>query len=264
MANKKIIRQGIVPAAIALTVAANIGIDAVRLNGVSTAQISDSFPNLFVPAGYVFAVWGVIFLALIAYSIYQALPAQFANPRLHAITPLVLLSCAANVLWLVFFHYAQFGLAMIMIVSLLLLLIGCYVRLTTSQTATDASETWFARVPFSIYLAWTSVATIANATQLLVFLKWNGFGLTPEFWTVLMIAVATLLGVIMFITRRDTAFLLVLAWAFSGIGNKQSALPNVATPAWLAIGLVLLLAAATLIWRKPAVLRNLRASGVSQ
>lgn len=263
MANEKIIRQGIVPAAIALTIAANVGIDAVRLNGVSTAQISDGFPNLFVPAGYVFAVWGVIYLGLIAYGIFQALPGQLANPRLQAISRLVLLSCAANVLWLVFFHFAQFGLAMIMIVSLLLLLIGCYVRLATSNAAAGATEAWFARAPFSIYLAWTSVATIANTTQLLVFLKWNGFGLPAEFWTVLMIAVATVLGMILFVTRRDTAFLLVLAWAFSGIGNKQSALPAVATPAWLAAGLILLLAAATLIWRKPTTLPTSLASTAS-
>lgn len=263
MGNVKIIRQVLLPLALALTIAANFGIDAVRLNGVTTAQVSDGFPNLFVPAGYVFAVWGVIYLALIAYGIYQSLPGQFANPRLQAIAPLVLLSCVANVLWLVFFHYAQFGLAMIMIASLLLCLIGCYVRLGTGQIPVNTSETWFARVPFSIYLAWTSVATIANTTQLLVFLKWNGFGLPAEFWTVLMIAVATLLGVIAFIKRRDAAFLLVLAWAFSGIGNKQSALPAVATPAWLAMGLVLLLAVAALIWRQPSALTTPRSSPAS-
>ncbi len=262
MGNNKFIRQVILPLVTALTIAANLGVDAVRLNGVSTAQISDSFKNLFVPAGYVFAVWGVIYIGLIAYSVYQALPAQLANPRLKAIVPLYLLSCVANVLWLTFFHFYQFGLAMIMIVVLLLCLIGCYANLRSIQTLqtsqtlqtpqapqrpADTREVWFAHVPFSIYLGWVTVATIANATQFLVFLKWDGFGISPETWTVVMIAVGVFMGLVMFATQRDVAYLLVLAWAFSGIGYKQAGLFMVARPAWVALGFMVMLAIAAAV-----------------
>ena len=84
--------------------------NALPLNGQTTAAVSDSFPVYFVPAGYVFAIWGVIYLALIAYTIFQALPAQRANPTLRRIGWLYILSAAANSAWIFFWHYELFPL----------------------------------------------------------------------------------------------------------------------------------------------------------
>jgi hypothetical protein len=251
--NSRFFRQVVVPLVTVLTITANVAIDAVRLNGTSTAEISDRFENLFVPAGYVFAIWGVIYIALIAFSIFQALPQTLTNPRLGTIAPLYVLGSAANVLWLTLFHYEQFGLAMGMIVVLLVSLIASYAQLDRDAFSITAAERWFVRLPLSIYLGWVSVATIANATQYLVYLKWDGFGIAPETWAIAMISVATLLGLILFIKRRDTAYLLVLAWAFGGIASKQQALPALAGSAWAALGVMLLLAAIALFVRRPAL-----------
>ena len=250
MGNSKFVRQVLVPLATILTIAINLGIDVIRPNGVTTAQISDSFPNFFVPAGYVFAVWGVIYLGLIVYTIYQALNKHLDNPRLQAITPLYLLSCVCNVAWLFSFHFGVFGLAMVLIVGLLLSLIGCYLRLGTGRTLVSNGEFWGARVPISIYLGWVTVATIANATQFLVFLKWDGFGISQTTWADIMIAVAVIVAALMWLRHRDVAYLLVLVWAIAGIGNKQASVPAVSTVAWIATAIVAILAVAALFLRK--------------
>lgn len=255
MGRNKFVRQILVPLATILTIAGNTLINALRLNGYATGEISDNYPNFFVPAGYVFAIWGVIYIAIAAYAIWQALPKQFDNPRLQAIAPLYLLSCALNLVWLVCFHFLQFGAALLVIVLFLLTLIAIYLRLrqvdAPSTTPVSRNEFWFARVPFSIYLGWLSVATIANATQLLVALGWDGFGIPQETWAVIMIAAAVVIAVLMFATQRDTAYLLVLVWAIAGIGVKQAVVPAVSMPAWIAVAIIAVLAVATLIRRPP-------------
>jgi hypothetical protein len=243
----------IVPAATAVTIVFNVLANALRLNGYGTGEISDRFPNLFVPAGYVFAIWFIIYVGLIVYSLWQAQPAQLNNPRLQAIALPYVLSCVANIGWLICFHFFQFGASMLLMIGLLLALITCYVRLGVGQAPIATNERWFAHVPFGIYLGWITVATVANATQLLVSLGWDGFGISQEVWTVIMIAVGTVLALLMFITRRDAAYLFVLAWAFAGIGVKQAAIPPVATTAWVASALIGVLAVISLIRRPPAL-----------
>ena len=123
-------------------------------------------------------------------------------------------------------------------------LIAIYLRLGTGRTPVSRAETWMVRVPFSVYLGWITVATVANATQLLYFLGWNGGALGPEVWTVIMLAVAVVLAWLMAITRRDVAYLLVLVWAFIGIASKHAGTPTVSSAAWIATVLV----AAAVVW----------------
>lgn len=252
MGSNRVFRQIVVPLSTILTIVLNGAASAGRLNGYATGEISDLFPNLFVPAGYVFAIWLVIYIALVVYSVWQALPAQLSNPRLQSIAPLYVLSGVLNVIWLVTFHFFQFGLALVLMVGLLITLIAIYLRLRTTDA--PSSERWFARVPFSIYLGWITVATIANATQLLVSLNWNGFGIAPEVWTVLMIGAAVVVALLMFLTQRDAAYLLVLVWAIAGIGVKQAAVPAVATAAWVAVVVIAAMAVISLIPRRGAPL----------
>ena len=144
----------------------------------------------------------------------------------------------ANIAWLFFWHYGFFALTVVAMLILLASLITVYLMLGVNQTPVSKGERWAVHVPFSIYLGWISVATIANITDLLWDVGWNGFGLAPEIWAVIMLAVAVVLAFIMALLRHDVAYLLVLAWAFAGIGNKQAATPLVATAAWIATGLV--------------------------
>lgn len=252
MGGNRLFRMVVLPAVTLVMIAINSIAGASGINGIRTGSISDQYPNFFVPAGYVFSIWGVIYLGLIAYVIWQALPAQQNNPRLQAIAPFFVLSCLANIAWLFSFHFYQFGLAMVMMVVLLLLLIACYLRLGTGVTPASASEIAFARVPFSIYLGWITVATVANATQLLVSLGIRDFlGIPEATWAAIMIVIASIVGLLMFLRHRDAAYLLVLAWAFAGIGVKQASLPAVSTPAWITTAFIAVLALIAFIPRRP-------------
>ena len=143
-------------------------------NGQETGAISDRFAIYFVPAGYVFSIWGLIYLGLIAYAIFQALPAQRENPRLRSIGGLFALASVANIAWIFLWHYEVFPATLAVMLVLLGSLIAIYLRLGTGLTQVSRAETWMVRVPFSVYLGWITVATVANATQLLYFLGWNG------------------------------------------------------------------------------------------
>jgi benzodiazapine receptor len=235
---------------LALTV--NILASTLPLNGQNTGEISDRFQVFFVPAGYVFAIWGVIYIGWIAFAIYQALPAQKESPRLRKLGYLFALSGLLNAAWLFCWHYNQFGLSVLVMLGLLGLLIASYLRLDVGRTPVGAAEKWSVDVPFSTYLGWISVAAIANVTDWLYFVNWNGFGIAPEVWAVIMLIVATVVGVLMTITRRDSAYLFVFAWSFVGIAVKQAAVPMVAYTAWAAAVVALGLAVYSIVARRRA------------
>ena len=224
----------------ALTV--NILSNALPLNGLNTGEISDRFRVFFVPAGYVFSIWGVIYLGWIAFIIFQFRRAQKASRRMRLLGYWFALSCLFNAAWLFCWHYERFGLSVLVMLALLASLIVSYVRLNIGRAHVGAAERWSVDIPFGLYLGWVSVATVANISSYLYFIHWDGFGIAPQGWAVIMLAVASLLGLGMALTRRDTAFLFVLVWAFVGIAVKQSATALVANAAWTAAVLSLALA----------------------
>lgn len=232
--NKNSVRQLLNVVGLVIALVVNVLATQLPLNGITTAQVSDRFPALFVPAGYVFAIWGVIYLGLIAFTVYQALPAQRENPRLQKLGLLFLLSNILNSIWLFTYHYLQLGLGLVVISLFLLVLIRIYTVLEIGVRKFKPAEFWLVNVPFSIYLGWLTVATIANATQLLYSLNWKGFGLSGEVWTVIMLAAAVIISALVSFTRLDAAYALVLVWAFVGISVKQTAVPVVANAARLA------------------------------
>ncbi|MFC2015332.1 tryptophan-rich sensory protein [Chloroflexota bacterium] len=236
---KDIVRQVVVVLSTIAVIVVNGLASALPLNGLTTGEISDRFEVYFVPAGYVFAIWGLIYLALLGYSIYQALPSQRENPRLRRIGYLYALSCVANITWLFMWHYEVFELTVVTMIALLLLLVAVYLTLGTGRSSVSSGETWLVRVPFSIYLGWVTVATIANVTSLLEYLNWMGWGIAPEVWAVIMLVAAAIIALAVGLTRGDLAFVLVIVWAFLGVAVKQSDTPLVAIPAAFLAGLVL-------------------------
>jgi benzodiazapine receptor len=236
--NRDVIRQWITILTIVALIVMNVLANALPLNGISTGAVSDSFKVYFVPAGYVFAIWGLIYIGLLAYGIYQALPAQKENPRLRRAAAPFVAGSLANIAWLFFWHYGQFALTVVAMLILLASLIMVYLILGVNQVQVSKGERWLVHVPISVYLGWISVATIANITNVLWYAGWSGFGLAPEVWAVIMLAVAVVLAFLMALRRGDVAYLLVLAWAFAGIGVKQADTPLVSTAAWIATGLV--------------------------
>jgi translocator protein len=244
-----ILRQVLTVLAVLVTLTVNVLANALPINGQTTAAVSDSFPVLFVPAGYVFSIWGLIYLGLIAFTVYQALPSQRTNEALRGIGWLFILSCVANSVWIFLWHYELFPLTVLVMLALLVLLIAIYLRLDIGRAQVSTLERWMVHVPFSIYLGWITVATIANITDLLYYLRWDGWGIAPDVWAITMLAAATAIAALMALTRADVAFLLVLVWAFTGIAVKQSATPSVAIAAGIAAGVVALLAVASIFLR---------------
>ena len=244
-------RQIIVVLSVIVTLVVNILANALPLNGLNTGEISDRFQVYFVPAGYVFSIWGLIYIGLIAYAIYQALPSQRQNPRLRAVGWAVVLGGLANSAWIFLWHYEQFPLTLIAMLTLLISLIVTYLRLGIGRTAVPAAEKWAVRLPFSIYLGWITVATVANVTSLLDYLKWDRFGIAPEIWMGIVLAAVLVIAVLMNFTRRDVGYALVILWALAGISLKHAAVPAVAIPTWITFGLVALTLVVAYFLRQP-------------
>ncbi|MBX3010767.1 MAG: tryptophan-rich sensory protein [Caldilineaceae bacterium] len=231
-------RQIMVIVALAITLFVNYLADALPINNRSTAEISDSFPVRFTPAGYVFSIWGLIYLGLLAYAIYQLLPSQRANPRLRAIFGPFVITCAANSSWIFAWHYGLYTLSLLIVLVLLGALIAIYGRLYPHFPQVSTAERWTTHVPFRIYLGWASVATIANAAVALYALGWQGAPLGADDWAAFMIFAASLIGFFFALRLRDMAYPLVLVWAFIGIYLEQSDAPTTAYTALTMAGVV--------------------------
>ncbi|MDX9990805.1 MAG: TspO/MBR family protein [Anaerolineales bacterium] len=248
--SKNTLRQAANALSVVLALTINILASTLPLNGQDTGEISDRFKVFFVPAGYVFAIWGVVYLGWIAFTIYQFLPAQKNNPRLQKLGYWFALSGVFNAFWLFCWHYNQFDLSVLVMLALLGTLIVSYLKLDVGRTAISTAERWSVDIPFSVYLGWVSVATIANFTSWLYDAGWNGLGIAPEAWAVIMLVVASVLGILMAFTRRDAAYLFVFVWSFIGIAVKQAGVPLVANSAWLAAALALGLAIYSILQRR--------------
>jgi len=327
------------------TIAINALANILPINGQNTGEISDRFDVLFVPAGYVFSIWGVIYLGWMLYAVYQALPAQADNAVLNRIAPYYWLTSLANSAWILLWHYEQFVWtlpAMLVILGALIViyttlkrteefnaggklwfvtvpfslylgwvlyavyqalsaqadnavlnriapyywltslansawillwhyeqfvwtlpamlvilaaLIVIYTTLKKSGEFDAGGKLWFVTVPFSLYLGWISVATVANVSQLLVYLGWNGWGISPEIWTMIMLLVASALGIAMALRFSAAAYGLVLVWAFYGIAYKHPDIALVANSAYIGIALVAagIIAALIIRYRNSAV-----------
>ena len=156
-------------------------------------------------------------------------------------------------MWIFFWHYERFPLTLIAMLTLLATLIITYLRLGTGRTKVSTAETWAVRVPFSIYLGWITVATVANITDVLDYWSWNGFGIAPELWMGIVLLAVLVIATLMAFTRRDVAYALVLLWALAGIGIKHAAVSAVVIPTWITFGLVALTLIAAFFSRRPAL-----------
>ncbi len=216
------LRQILVISGLAMVLTVNFLANFIPINGMTTGELSDNFPVYFVPAGYVFSIWGLIYLFQIAYVVYQALPAQKDNPVQRKIAPWYLVNCIGNSLWIFLWHYQRVGASLIAMIVILITLIAIYIILGTGRSSAPRNERWFLRVPFSLYLAWITVATIANVTTWLYSIGWDGFGLSDMMWGVVILLVATVIECAMVLRYHDVAYTAVILWAFIGITVKHS------------------------------------------
>jgi benzodiazapine receptor len=204
-----------------VTVAFNGLAVALPLNGLTTGEISDRFPVLVTPADYVFSIWSVIYLLLGAFTIWQVLPRNRADDTLRSIGYLPALAGALNALWVVLWHYEVFALTVPVMLGLLLTLIAIHVRLRTARAAGGARR-WMVALPFSVYLGWITVATIANISQMLYHAGYRGEPLGEELWTIIVLGTGVVIAAAMSLREADRAYGLVIIWAYVGIAAEQT------------------------------------------
>ncbi|MGV0791394.1 TspO/MBR family protein [Mycolicibacterium sp. XJ1819] len=231
--------------ATAATLVVNYLANGLPINGQTTGDVTRRFEVYFVPAGYVFSIWSVIYLGLLGYSVYLCLTVakgRSDSGAARAVAPWYLLTAAANCCWLFAWHHNRFALSMLLMTVLLGALIVIY-RLQAERPPTSTLERWTVHIPFRVYLGWISVATIANATITLDNAGWSGFGLSEPTWGVIMVAAAAVLGLLMTLRHRDIAYALVLIWALIGIAVRLADTTSILVTA-LAGAAVLAVAAA--------------------
>lgn len=204
----------------------NVLANALPLNGRRTGEISDAYPSLFTPAGVTFSIWSVIYLLLGMHVLYQLGlfrdpgPDVGRTPLLNRVGVLFAISSLANTAWVFAWHYDVIALSAVLIVVILVCLI--LIADTLRVARLSPRERWFIGVPFSVYFGWTTVATVANITVLLVSLKWTGFGISAAVWATVIVLVAMAIGTTTMLRNRDVAYGLVLIWAYLGILLRQT------------------------------------------
>lgn len=217
----------------ALMITMNVLANGLPLNGYTTGEISAIYPNLFVPAGFTFSIWGIIYLLLFGYMVYSTSLLWKSNTHSPLLKPVTYianyftLTCGLNGTWIMMWHLLQIELSLLFMLWLLATLILIYVKLQRHRHELKGIQKLYLYIPFVVYLGWISVATIANTTALLVHYNWNGFGIDAVMWSCIMITVAALLGAYFSIFRRDFFYTLVVAWALYGISVSQKAYADI-------------------------------------
>jgi translocator protein len=213
--NKTLLIGNILALMVVLTMNALANI--LPINGLNTGQISDLYPSLFTPSGFTFSIWGILYLLQIGFVIAQFRVKE--EPYFKELSLWFWLSCLANASWILVWHYLFTAASVVVMLVLLFSLTRIFLLLQKSKS-TDKMEWFFIKLPFTFYLAWICVATIANISALLVSLNWHGGFLTEEHWAVVMISIAALLALFIASKFDEPAFLLILIWAFFGIYER--------------------------------------------
>lgn len=234
--------------AFALTVLVNsLAGSTTFLGGKLTAQVSDANPTLITPAGYVFSIWGIIYILLGVFVVFQALPSQAGKDYHRRIGWLFVLSSLLNITWLFLWQFEFLSLSVVVMFLLLASLIAIYLRAKIGKSAVPLREKLAVHLPFSVYLGWITIATIANVAVTLVSLGWDGFGISQETWATLIIVVALLITLLVVATRKDVAYGLVIIWALVGIAVKQSGNQNIAMTAEIGATIVAIALVASIL-----------------
>jgi hypothetical protein len=208
-------------------IAVNALANILPINGMNTGQISSFYPNTFVPAGFTFSIWGVIYLLLFSYTIgftfYTIKKTQYekAHSFIQNINSQFWITCILNMAWIIAWHYLQIELSVAIMLFFLGTLIHLFLKSQSKLHQLSAGQKWILYVPFMVYLGWISVATIANITALLVAYKWAAFGILPIYWSAVMISIAIILAWYMVYQFKNIPFALVVTWALWGIYNSQ-------------------------------------------
>jgi hypothetical protein len=211
-------------------IAVNSLANILPINGKSTGELSDQYPNLFVPAGITFSIWGVIYLLLLSVMVVQfflryreTIQAQGWN---------ITLNFCLNALWIIAWHYEQVALSLVIMLALL----GTLVRINSKLSRVAG---WFMPLAFGVYLGWICLATIANVTALLVSLSWDGFGINESAWAISIIGVGAAIASLVIYKLANPFLALALVWGFYGIVLKRQVdYPGIAAASYIGMVVV--------------------------
>ena len=235
-------------------ITANILANTLPINGINTGAVSDSYPNLFAPAAITFSIWGVIYILLACYTLYQmgifGKKDSLDSLLTGRINILFIVSSLANTIWIFMWHYQNILISVI----LMLVILICLIRINQIIVKADLTkkEQFWVKLPFGVYFGWITVATIANITTYLVSIGWTGGGTSEEIWTIIILIVGLIIAVLTTCRFKSVAYGLVIIWAYTGIlikhvsaaGFGQSYQAIIIT---LIISLVILVAATVMV-----------------
>ncbi|MGB1656637.1 MAG: hypothetical protein ACPHO4_04745 [Longimicrobiales bacterium] len=228
---------------------ANAAAGSGALSGESIGVVANRHASYFLPANYVFGIWSLIYLGVILFVMYQALPVARASASLAALGWGWAANGALNIVWVVLFSFSMFVPAWLVMIALLMNLIWIHERIGFGTRP----HSWIERVclvgPFGLYLAWISVALISNTSQLVTYVGWNGFGISGPVWSAIMMLVATALSAFMVVHRGNWLFPVVFAWAFVGLASRYAEIPVIANTAYVTSAAGLAVLAGVSVWR---------------
>ena len=193
------------------------------INNIGSGEVSDMYPNLFAPAGITFSIWGLIYLLLGAYAIYQIglyRKNKDKDQILDKVGVYFIISSLANILWVFSWHYRLIAFSLLLIIVILV----CLIQITNifGKQKMKGRDYLFIALPFSIYFGWITVATIANVVVFLVSVGWGGFGISEQIWTILILLVGSLICILRLFRDKSLAYGFVFIWAYFGILIKHT------------------------------------------
>ncbi len=239
-------RQAATVLAFLAVMVSNVAANALPINGLTTREISDQFAVYVIPAGYVFSIWGVIYVLLGAFTTWQALPRNRENSVLRSLGYLPALSGVFNTAWILLWQYEVFALTVPVMLGLLVTLIAIHLRLWAYRDELRGTTYWTVRAPWSVYLGWITVAIIANIAQTLAWLGFTGFGIEPTLLAAAVLLTGTAIAATFVARFRDVAYGLVIVWAYIGVAVKEQDTMAVVVAAGLGAAIVGLLAVVAL------------------
>jgi hypothetical protein len=194
------------------TVIVNGLANVLPINNKTTGELSDQYPNLFVPAGLTFTIWGLIYILLAIFVVYQVVVTLRRNEAgleaFRKVGYLFFLSSLLNMGWIFSWHYEIVPLSLVIMLLLLGCLLAIYIKLGAGKRGPTRREQYLTHLAFSAYLGWITIATIANVTALLVDIHWNRFGLGEQFWAVAVVVVGIAIALSLLIRRQDIYYCL--------------------------------------------------------
>jgi hypothetical protein len=244
--NKKIMLVAVNLLSLLLVLIVNGLANVLPIGGLTTGEISDMYPNYFTPAGFTFSIWGVIYLFLILFVLYQIvhyIRHQKLPAEVDRIGFLFLFTNLMNASWIVAWHYLliplSFGIMLLLLVSLILIYRRLNAGAGNGAETTMSFKQWSLYVPFSLYLGWISAATIANLTILLIHFNFDSMSSAGMLWAAAMVIVAALIGMAVLLRKQDFIYAGVISWTLVGIIAARTMSDESAVPVVISSGIAL-------------------------